>query len=156
MDVSTLPLLVAHAEGVVMELGPGSGEQLHRYDVSKVTRIYGIEPNTRLFPALRENIKKAGLEEVYIIVPCGVENKDMLREHGIEENSIDSILTIHVLCSVPNPLETISALYGYLKPGGQLIYFEHVKHTRFMARLMQGWPLPHARQSPINSADVRY
>lgn len=152
MDNSPLPLLVRHAQGVVVDIGPGSGEQLHRYDVSKITRIYGIEPNTRLFPALRENIKKAGLEEIYTIVPCGVEHKETLKEHGIEENSIDSVLTIHVLCSVPNPKETVAALYEYLKPGGQFIYFEHVKSTRFLARLTQGCPILHDK--PVLSADV--
>ncbi|KAI9781092.1 MAG: hypothetical protein M1816_002563 [Peltula sp. TS41687] len=151
MDKSALPALAQQAQGVVMDIGPGSGEQLRRFDVSKITRIYGVEPNESLFPALRDNIKKAGLESVYTIVPSGIENKDKLEEYGIVENSMDTVVTIHVLCSVPQPQEMVSALYRYLRPGGQLIYFEHVRNTTFPASLVQGCPL--LRDRPVASAD---
>lgn len=36
-----MPSLVKAASGVVLELGPGSGNQLHRFDMSRVSYIYG-------------------------------------------------------------------------------------------------------------------
>lgn len=36
---TVLPSLVASASGVVVELGPGSGNQCCRYDKSKVTKV---------------------------------------------------------------------------------------------------------------------
>ncbi|KAL9583191.1 MAG: hypothetical protein Q9203_005186, partial [Teloschistes exilis] len=74
-ELSTpLPSLVFSAHGTVLEIGPGSGNQLPRYDPTKITKIYGIEPCTDLHPALREAAKKAGLGDVYTIVPCSVED----------------------------------------------------------------------------------
>ena len=137
---SPVASLVAKASGVILDLGPGTGSQLPLLDASKITKVYGIELNTKLFPDLRRNIKKAGLEDVYTIVPCGVENVQILKEYGITENSVDSIIALRVLCSVPNPEQTLSSLYRMLKPGGQMIVYEHVKHRKIMPMLYQGLP----------------
>ena len=82
-----VPALVAKASGTVLEIGPGSGTQLSRYDKAQVTKIYGIEPNVDLHDALRKSVKENGLSDVYTIVPCAIEDAAMLRGYGIEEES---------------------------------------------------------------------
>lgn len=133
-----VPDLVASASGVVLEIGPGGGNQVGRYDPTKVTKIYGIEPNLGLHGKLRESIKKAGLSDVYTIVPCGVEDVRGLRKCGVDQEAFDTVLSIQVLCSVPNPKETAAALWRLLKPGGRMIVYEHVKSRDWVSSKVQG------------------
>ncbi|KAL8800002.1 MAG: hypothetical protein Q9182_005483 [Xanthomendoza sp. 2 TL-2023] len=142
---SGVPGIVASASGTVIEIGPGSGSQVSRYDRSKVTKIYGIEPTTTLHPKLRENIKKAGLSDIYTIIPCGIQDVDVLRKYGVDQESFDTVLTVQVFCSIPNPRETAAACWRLLKPGGQLVVYEHVKSHDFISSKVQAlyniiWP----------------
>lgn len=121
----------------MLEIGPGSGNQLPRYDVSKIDRVYGVEPNVDLHAALRGNIKKCGLSDVYTIVPCGVENLEELGEYGVLSGSVDTVVSVKVLCSVPKPAEMTKELYRLLKPGGQMIVYEHVKSEDYVSQLVQ-------------------
>lgn len=134
---TNVPKLIAKAYGTILELGPGSGNQLPRYDVSKIDRIYGVEPNLDLHDALRNNIKKHGLSDVYTIVPCGVEDLEKLREYGVVLGSVDTVISIQVLCSVPKPAATMRDLYQMLKPGGQMVVYEHVKSEDYLSQLVQ-------------------
>ena len=120
-----------------MEIGPGSGNQLSRYNKSAITKIYGVEPNRDLHAALRQTIKDTGLSDIYEIVPCGVEDFDKLREYGVLEGSIDTLMSVQVLCSVPRPEVMVKAMYRLLKPGGQMIVFEHVKSEDWLSGWMQ-------------------
>lgn len=135
--VNGLPELIESASGTIIELGPGSGCQLNRYDPKKVTKIYGLEPCQGLHAKLRENAKKAGLADVYTVVPSGVEDVECLRKYGVDREAFDTVLSVQVLCSVPNPKETVAALYGLLKPGGQMIVYEHVKSRDSMSAFFQ-------------------
>lgn len=132
-----LPSLVAKAYGTVLEVGPGSGTQLPRYDLSKINRVYGVEPNVDLHDALRANIKKHGLSDIYTIVPCGVEDVEKLKEFSISSRSVDTVMCAQVLCSVPKPAEMTKELYRLLKPGGQMIVYEHVKSEDHLSHMVQ-------------------
>ena len=134
---TAVPDLVSQASGIILELGPGIGSQLPRYNISKVTKIYGVEPNVDLHKSLRENIKTSGLIDVYEIVSCGLEDVVELKKHGIMLGSIDTILSVQVLCSVPDPNEILRRLYALLKPGGQLIVYEHVKSNDMISSVVQ-------------------
>lgn len=122
---------------MVLEIGPGSGNQLSRYDKSKVDRIHGVEPNVDLHAALRATVKECGLSDVYTIVPCGIEDVDMLGKYGVEREIIDTVLSVQVLCGVPRPKEVVRELYRLLKPGGQMIVYEHAESDDFISRLVQ-------------------
>ena len=132
-----VPKLVSEAHGTVLEVGPGSGNQLPRYDISKIDRIYGVEPNVNLHDALRSNIKKHGCSDVYTIVPCGLEDLDKLREYGIKTESIDTVVSVQVLCSVPRPAALVKDLYRLLKPGGEMVVYEHVKSKDYISYSVQ-------------------
>lgn len=133
-----IPLL-ANIEGpVVLDLGPGAGNQLQYFpsDLAKkgVRKIIGVEPNRALHPFLRENVHKAGLEGLYEIVGAGAQE---LASLGIKQ--VDSVLTVKVLCSVPDQEDVVRACYALLKPGGVWIFNEHVKtHEGGSLALYQG------------------
>jgi ubiquinone/menaquinone biosynthesis C-methylase UbiE len=73
-----------------------------------------------LHSALRENAAKAGLEEVYEILPCGAEVLKIAKE------SVDTVVCCKVLCSVPEQERVLRELYSFVKPGGQFIVYEPV------------------------------
>lgn len=122
--------LMKDAEGVVLDIGPGAGQWLYLLAATKnekITKVYGVEPNREHHSALRQAISQAGLEDTYEILGVGVED---LEHCGIEKSSVDTIMTIQVLCSVPRPQTIVRELYPYLKPGGRWLVSEHIRTHR--------------------------
>ena len=150
--------LLARARGVVLDIGPGAGNWVHLYPNPKgedgggtgggrgeggegagaVTKIYGVEPNGQQHASLRRKVREAGLEGVYEIVGAGAEELGGLGL-GIGHGTVDTVVTKQVLCSVPAPERLVRELYGYLRPGGVWIMYEHVKtKERGWVRWYQG------------------
>ncbi|KAI1765148.1 S-adenosyl-L-methionine-dependent methyltransferase [Hypoxylon sp. FL1150] len=159
--------------GVVLEVGAGSGlwvDVFPRFvagsngvsgsDVRRrgaggsgsgsagITRIYGVEPNRDQHPSLRKAVSRAGLEDVYRIVPVGIEDLDDSSKWDgrVGKGSVDCIVSILCLCSIPEPEKNIHELYEYLKPGGRWYVYEHVRceyswYMRLYQRLLNVfWP----------------
>ena len=74
-----------------MEIGPGSGGWENLYDKSKVTKIYGVEPNRDHHEGLRRNVEEAGLSDIYVIVPVGVQD---LGEEWVGRREVDCVVTV--------------------------------------------------------------
>lgn len=130
--------LLQTATGVVLDIGPGSGEWLDLFAPAKnqaIVKIYGVEPNPEHHPALRKRITDAGLDGVYEILGVGAED---LASCGIEPASVDTICTIQCLCSVPGPDRIVKDLYPYLKSGGKWLVYEHIK-TKHQADFVGYW-----------------
>jgi len=137
--------------GTVLEIGAGSGMWVSLFAPSHctsnssqpvvlgertpITHIYGVEPNASVHDALRAQVAAAGLEDTYEIVPLGIQ--DALASGRIAPESVDCIVSVLCLCSIPDPAQNIALLYKCLKPGGRWYVFEHVvafpEQGRFMA-----------------------
>lgn len=131
--------LLAQAKGIVLDIGPANGDWMDElakaYKAGGVTKIYGVEPNAEFHEPLRQAAKKAGLADVYEVV--GAKAQD-LKDWGVEKGSVDTVLTVHVLCSVgPKADEITRALYEMLKPGGQWLVYEHVGARHGIAKMFQ-------------------
>ncbi|KAF3025509.1 hypothetical protein E8E14_008059 [Neopestalotiopsis sp. 37M] len=132
-DTTIVPSLVKAASGVVLELGPGSGNQLHRFDMSRVSYVYGantrlslgVEPNPCYEDEINAKLDKHSIRDKYKLVAAGIEESDKLRREGISEGSLDSILSIQVLCAVQDPKIVMKEVWKLLKPGGKFIFWEH-------------------------------
>ncbi|KAK7698353.1 hypothetical protein SLS64_012601 [Diaporthe eres] len=124
-DTTIIPSLLKAADGVVLELGPGPGNQLHRFDMSRVDKIYGVEPNSRYQDGINAKLQKNGLQDKYKLIVTGIEDSDVLRKEGITEGSLDSVLSIQVLCAVRDPKTVMKEVWKLLKPGGKFIFWEH-------------------------------
>ena len=112
--------------GVTLEIGPGSGQWLPLLSsFPSITKIYGVEPNVGIHPLLRAQVAKYNLEDKYTIVPVGIES--LASSGKVQRESLDSIMTVLCLCSIPDPEKNIKELYTYLKPGGKWYVYEHVK-----------------------------
>lgn len=100
---------------------------------SGLTKIYGVEPNPQSADALRQRVREVGLGDVYEVVPVGIESlSDPAAWTGttIEPGSIDCIVSILCMCSIPDQEKNAKALYELLKPGGRWYVYEHVKAER--------------------------
>ena len=54
-------------------------------------------------------------------------------------------MSVQVLCGVPRPEEMVREMYKLLKPGGQMVIYEHVRSDDFLSGLVQNvfnviWP----------------
>ncbi|KAK3111127.1 hypothetical protein LTR53_013942 [Teratosphaeriaceae sp. CCFEE 6253] len=134
-----VPLLQHAARGVCLDIGPGSGEWLYlfaRANNGSITKIYGVEPNKGMHATLRANAVKAGLGDVYEIIGCGAE--ELGTKGGVARGSVDTVITVQCLCSIPTPEKIIRELYPLLKPGGRWLVYEHVR-TKFQGDFVAHW-----------------
>ena len=60
-----------------------------------------------------------------------------VQELSFPDATFDTIATSCTFCSVPDPLRGLRQLYRCLKPGGQLLMFEHVRSRVGPIALMQ-------------------
>ncbi|KAL7909016.1 hypothetical protein GGI35DRAFT_424593 [Trichoderma velutinum] len=97
-----------------------------------ITKIYGVEPNPISAKALEKRVKDLGMDDIYHVVPVGIESVDDSSAWNgkIEPGSVDCIVSILCLCSIPEPEKNIKLLYKLLKPGGHWYLYEHVKVWR--------------------------
>jgi SAM-dependent methyltransferase len=128
--------LLSTSSGVVLDLGPGTGELLHVFKPNLITKVYGPEPAVDMHQALQANINKAGLNGKYEILNAGAEPDSLIpalakagaiKPEGLSSQGLfDTICCTRVLCGVPHTQDTIIELYRLLKPGGRIILAEHV------------------------------
>ena len=140
-DTTSVPRLVARAHGVILELGPGIGNQLPRFDASRIAHVYGVESNPAFAAPLRDRLRAVGatngLEAKYTPLICRIEDEAALARAGVVDGSVDCVVSMQVLCSLPDPRGTARQLYRLLKPGGELLFWEHSSHSGFVTRCVQ-------------------
>ncbi|KAF5965699.1 phospholipid methyltransferase [Fusarium coicis] len=109
--------------------GDADGELRRRKGGNGLTRVYGIEPNPKSAATLRRRVKEIGLDDIYEVVPVGIEslNDPEAWDGRIEPESVDCIVTILCLCSIPEPDKNIKLLYQSLRKGGRWYAYEHVR-----------------------------
>lgn len=109
--------IVPRAEGVVLELGFGSGLNLPYYDAAKVSRIYALEPEEGMLARARNAARGSP-------VPI-----DILAERAeditLPNHSVDTVLITYSLCTIPDAVAALTGARRTLKPGGKLLFCEH-------------------------------
>lgn len=132
--------LLSHAHGVVLEFGAGRGHTLTYYDPAKVYKVWAVEPNEENTCALSRKILQLGLNGTCQNLRCGIEDAETLRHVGIIDETVDTVVCILSLCTIPTPRDIISDLYSLMKPaGGQLLFLEHVDSEHSLTRTVQNW-----------------
>lgn len=139
-----VPSLVHSAQGKVLELVPGPGNQIHRYDPSLVDFIYAVEPNPHYEDGIAAKLKKFDdLQDKYKLLVCGVEDSNVLKREGVTEGSMDTVLSIQVLCSVRDVKSVTREVWKLLRPGGSFVFWEHERSKDTVTAMVQGmyWSL---------------
>ena len=111
--------IVPEAEGVVLEIGCGSGTNFHLYDEAKVKHLHAIEPAEGMVSRARATWAEGRRDTPCDIHTCGAEAVPL------EDKSVDTAVVTFVLCTIPDWEASLSELRRVLKPGGKVLFSEH-------------------------------
>lgn len=109
---------LARADGAVLELGAGYGASFADYPPA-VTSLTAIEPNAELRVAAKAAASTLDLPIAVV---------DAAAEHlPFTDASFDAVVSSLVLCSVTDPATALAEVVRVLKPGGVLLFYEHIR-----------------------------
>ncbi|MCI0371186.1 MAG: class I SAM-dependent methyltransferase [candidate division NC10 bacterium] len=112
--------LVAEGRGRILDLGAGTGLNLPRLRAAQ--RYVGVEPD----PAMLEQARPRAAAAT---VPAA-----LLLGRGealpFPDGAFDTVLATLVFCTVPNIPAALAEVRRVLRPGGALLFLEHVRSPR--------------------------
>jgi ubiquinone/menaquinone biosynthesis C-methylase UbiE len=111
--------IVPLAEGVVLEIGIGSGQNLPHYNPGKVTKIIGVDPDDHIWKRSEKRRTACPID----IERIGLSGEDI----PLDTNIADSVVITYSLCTIPDPVKALREMTRILKPGGQILFSEHGK-----------------------------
>lgn len=109
--------LLSQATGRTVDLGAGTGVNLDLYPEA-VSELVMVEPDPHMIKQLRAKAAGRG----------GVEIREAsAQELPFADDSFDTAVFTLVLCTVPDPEVALREAARVLKPGGKLLFIEHVR-----------------------------
>lgn len=128
--------IVPNASGTVLEIGIGSGLNIPFYNISKIDKIYGLDPSIQL---CKKAIKKA--EEIDINIDFLFEGAEEIK---LKSNSIDTVVITYTLCSIPNPMDALKEIKRVMRSDGNILFCEHgiapdIKVSKWQNRINPIW-----------------
>ena len=111
--------VVPLAEGVVLEIGIGSGQNLPHYNTSKVRKIIGVDPDEHIWKRSEKRRSDCPIP----IERIGLSGEDI----PLDKNTADSVVVTYSLCTIPDPVKALLEMKRILKPGGKILFSEHGK-----------------------------
>jgi SAM-dependent methyltransferase len=126
--------LLAGARGRVLELGAGTGLNLPYYDDAAELTLTEPDPGMARILERRVGRDRPAAE----VVRAGAEDLPFA------DGTFDVAVSTLVLCTVPDPEAAVAELRRVLRPGGHLLYVEHVHAEdgalgRWQERLAAPW-----------------
>jgi ubiquinone/menaquinone biosynthesis C-methylase UbiE len=109
--------LVGELRGDVVEIGAGTGLNLQYYP-AQMASLTLAEPTPEMARHLRERVAK--LRPGTTILEASADNLPL------DDNSMDTVVSTLVLCTVPDVEATLAEIKRVLRPGGELVVLEHV------------------------------
>lgn len=103
-------------EGVLVEIGAGAGPNLRYFPTT--LRAVALEPNPFMHAYYRDEARRLGREAVVI--------QGVAEALPFPDDSIDTVLSSLVLCSVDGLDQSLGEILRVLKPGGRFFFMEHV------------------------------
>lgn len=127
--------LLAEARGRVVELGAGTGANAELYP-DAVEELVLAEPDPHMSKRLRAKLAERGSTATVVEAPA--------ERLPFDDASFDTAVVTLVLCTVPNPQAALDEVARVLKPGGRLLFLEHVRSerpglARWQDRLERPW-----------------
>jgi ubiquinone/menaquinone biosynthesis C-methylase UbiE len=130
--------LLAGASGRVIEIGAGTGVNLKLYG-DAVEDLTLIEPDPHMGAQLRKRLADRHgdpLPAQLVAAPA--------EALPFADDTFDTAVATLVLCTIPDPVAAIDELARVLRPGGRLLFIEHVRaedasSARWQDRLEKPW-----------------
>lgn len=117
--------LVSDARGRVVEIGAGTGLNVRHYPDS-IDELVLTEPEPGMRRKLARRLERVG-RSAHIV--------DASALHlPFADASVDTVISTLVLCTVPDAEGALREIARVLRPGGQLLFIEHIRaSSRFLA-----------------------
>ena len=129
--------VVPLCEGIVLEIGAGSGLNFPFYKAQNVKKLYALEPDEEMVKLAQKDKNNIEIDITYL--------KEFSENISLGDNSVDTILLTYALCTIPDPMSALKEMKRVLKPKGHLIYCEHGMAPDPSIKRWQDW------LNPINS-----
>lgn len=142
--------LLAEARGRVVEIGAGTGVNVDLYGPG-VEDLTLVEPDAHMAARLRARVHARGPGTNAIdswSLAEGLPPTRMVQAPAealpFADDAFDTAVATLVLCTVPDPAAAVAELARVLKPGGRLLFIEHVRsedarRARWQDRLEKPW-----------------
>ncbi len=111
-------VLLSGASGSVIEIGAGTGANLAQYPAG-LTEVVLVEPEQPMAERLRQHLGRIASPVRIVQAPA--------ESIPVPDDSFDFAVATLVLCTVSDPSLALSELRRVLKPGGRLLFLEHVR-----------------------------
>jgi ubiquinone/menaquinone biosynthesis C-methylase UbiE len=110
--------LIAGADGSVLEIGAGTGANLQHYE-EELESLVVTEPD----PAMLRRLQSKARDQARLAKILRAPAEDL----PFEDASFDTVVSTLVLCGVDDQARSIREIRRVLKPGGRLLFLEHVR-----------------------------
>src|SRR5882672_3745593 len=108
--------LVPGADGIVLEIGIGSGLNLAFYSPA-VRHLYAVDPSPELLAMTRKKVERMTFP---VDLRC-----DSAERLSLDGRSVDTIVMTWALCTIPDPARALREMRRVLKTQGRMIFIEH-------------------------------
>jgi ubiquinone/menaquinone biosynthesis C-methylase UbiE len=127
--------VLSEAAGRTIDIGAGTGLNLELFPPG-VSELVLAEPDPHMLKKLREKLSASGREASVIQSPA--------EKLPFPDGSFDTAVFTLVLCTVPDPAAALAEAARLLRPGGKLLFLEHVRSedpslARWQDRLEGPW-----------------
>jgi len=109
--------IVPLADGVVLDIGIGSGLNIPFYNKTKIKYLYGLDPSKELLNIAKSFAKEERFEIKFL--ECGAE------DIPLPDKTIDTVLITYTMCTIPDVTLSNSEIMRVLKDDGKLLFCEH-------------------------------
>lgn len=132
--------LFSAMRGEVLFLAVGTGLDIRFFPPGR--RITGIDISAEMLK--RAEARARAYDGELTLLQRDVLELDS-QQNGLAEARFDQVFTSCTFCSVPRPVAGLRQLLRVLKPGGELLMFEHTGSRYFPFRQIMNWMTPLSR-----------
>jgi ubiquinone/menaquinone biosynthesis C-methylase UbiE len=127
--------VLAGASGRTVDIGGGTGVNLGLFG-PQVSELVLVEPDPHMLKKLRVKLSESGVDATALQAPA--------ESLPLADSSVDTAVFTLVLCRVPDPAAALAEAARVLRPGGRLLFVEHVRSqdpglARWQDRLEKPW-----------------
>jgi ubiquinone/menaquinone biosynthesis C-methylase UbiE len=118
--------LLGGLTGDVLEIGAGTGANFSYY--APDARVIALEPDPHMLKRAQARLATLGLTNVDV-------QRAPAESVPFDDGSFDALVATLVLCTVNDLPASLAEMRRVLRPGGRLVFIEHVRGDGFLGRV---------------------